>query len=172
LQGRDARLRQTLHKGNPHDTDPAFADAVAGGLRCAFGAADLMAHLHAVRVYYEDTDLAGIVYYANHLRFIERARTEWIRALGVDQVALRSDQGIVFAVRRVEADYLAPAHFDDQLQVRTTLQALGGARIVLEQDIWRGETRLFAGIVTLVAIGADGGPVRLPQALRVHLTGE
>ena len=70
------------------------------------------------RVYYEDTDLAGIVYYANYLKFIERARTEWVRGLGVDQVALRAEHGIVFAVRRVEADYLRPARFDDELVVR------------------------------------------------------
>ena len=130
-----------------------------------------MLHCFDLRVYYEDTDLAGIVYYANYLRFIERARTEWVRACGVDQVALRADHGVVFAVRRVEADYLAPAHFDDVLDVRTVLQMLGGARIVLEQDIWRGDVRLFASIVTLVAIGRDGRPVRLPAALRAHLSG-
>lgn len=131
-----------------------------------------MGHLHSLRVYYEDTDLAGIVYYANYLRFIERARTEWVRASGVDQVALRTDQGIVFAVRRVEADYLAPAHFDDLLAVRTDLKLLGGARVELAQDIWRGDVRLFASVVTLVAIGADGRPVRLPSALRAALSGE
>lgn len=141
-------------------------------MRRAVCAADLMTHHHAVRVYYEDTDLAGIVYYANYLRFIERARTEWVRACGVDQVALRADQGVVFAVRRVVADYLAPAHFDDVLEVRTVLHTLGGARIVLEQDIWRGDTRLFASTVTLVAIGPDGRPVRLPVALRAHLAGK
>ncbi|MFM2390417.1 MAG: hypothetical protein RLZZ437_1972 [Pseudomonadota bacterium] len=131
-----------------------------------------MPHTHPIRIYYEDTDLAGIVYYANYLRFIERARTEWVRACGVDQVALRADEGIVFAVRRVEADYLAPAHFDDVLEVRTALGELGGARISLTQDIWRGDQRLFASVVTLVAIGRDGRPVRLPAALRQHLSGE
>jgi acyl-CoA thioester hydrolase len=131
-----------------------------------------MTHTHPIRVYYEDTDLAGIVYYANYLRFIERARTEWVRAQGVDQVALRADQGIVFAVRRVEADYLAPAHFDDVLEVRTALQDLGGARINLTQDIWRSDQRLFACVVTLVAIGRDGRAVRLPAGLRGHLSGE
>jgi acyl-CoA thioester hydrolase len=131
-----------------------------------------MTHTHPIRVYYEDTDLAGIVYYANYLRYIERARTEWVRACGVDQVALRAEQGIVFAVRRVEADYLAPARFDDVLDVRTELRELGGARVVLAQDIWRGDARLFQSIVTLVAIDADGRPKRLPAALRVHLYGE
>ena len=76
-----------------------------------------MSHTHAVRVYYEDTDLAGIVYYANYLKFIERARTEWIEALGVDQRELKARDGIVFAVRRIEADYLRPAKFADELAV-------------------------------------------------------
>jgi acyl-CoA thioester hydrolase len=126
-------------------------------------------HALAVRVYYEDTDLAGIVYYANYLRFIERARTEWARALGVDQVALKADAGIVLAVRRVEADYLAPARFDDLLEVRTTLQSVTGARIVLGQTVWRGDARLFDAVVTLVALQADGRPARLPPALRAGL---
>ncbi len=71
------------------------------------------AHRFTLRVYYEDTDLAGIVYYANYLKFIERARSEWVRELGVDQRAMKADAGLVFAVRRLEADYLAPARFDD-----------------------------------------------------------
>jgi acyl-CoA thioester hydrolase len=104
------------------------------------------------RVYYEDTDLAGIVYYANYLKFIERARTEWVEALGVDQVALKARDGIVFAVRRVEADYLRPAKFADELVVETRLQSLGGARIVLEQVVLRGGERLFASVVTLVCL--------------------
>ena len=66
-----------------------------------------------IRVYYEDTDLAGIVYYANYLRFIERGRTEWVRSIGIDQGKLKSETGLVFAVRRIEADYLRPAVFDD-----------------------------------------------------------
>jgi acyl-CoA thioester hydrolase len=131
-----------------------------------------MTHHLSIRVYYEDTDLAGIVYYANYLRFIERARTEWVRALGVDQVDLKAEQGVVFAVRRVEADYLAPARFDDVLEVRTEVREVGGARIVLSQDIWRGESRLFVSVVTLVALRADGGAARLPVALRKMLSGE
>lgn len=129
-----------------------------------------MTHCFALRVYYEDTDLAGIVYYANYLRFIERARTEWVRALGIDQVALREGQGIVFAVRRVEADYLRPARFDDLIEVRTTLQGATGARIALGQDIWRGPEQLFASTVTLVALTATGTPARLPASLRARLS--
>ena len=93
-----------------------------------------MTHSFPVRVYYEDTDLAGIVYYANYLKFIERGRTEFVRARGIDQSELKADQGIVFAVRRVEADYLRPAVFDDLLEVRTALVEVGGARLVLDQD--------------------------------------
>ena len=78
-----------------------------------------MPHSLSLRVYYEDTDLAGIVYYANYLKFIERGRSEWVRALGIDQGALRRDTGIVFAVRHLEADYLRPAVFDDWLTVTT-----------------------------------------------------
>jgi len=126
-------------------------------------------HSFALRVYYEDTDLAGIVYYANYLKFIERGRSEWVRAQGVDQRALRADHGIVFAVRRVEADYLKPARFDDELVVATRLQTLGGARIVLEQEVLRGGERLFASVVTLVCLGEDGHAARLPAEVRARL---
>lgn len=129
-------------------------------------------HRLAVRVYYEDTDLAGIVYYANYLKFIERARTEWVRGLGVDQGRLKAESGIVFAVRRVEADYLSPARFDDVLEVRTELAALSGARIELDQQVWRGEQQLFAARVGLVALREDGRPARMPVALRAALAGE
>lgn len=125
-----------------------------------------MTHRLQIRVYYEDTDLAGIVYYANYLKFVERARSEWVRGLGLDQNRLRDEQGLVFAVRRVEADYLLPARFDDLVEVRTRMRDLTGARIVLDQDIWRGGDRLFAALVTLVALAADGKPARIPADFR------
>ena len=125
-----------------------------------------MSHAFALRVYYEDTDLAGIVYYANYLKFIERARTEWVRGLGVDQRQLRAGAGIVFAVRRIEADYLRPARFDDELVVQTAVRLLTGARIVLQQDITRGPERLFAAQVVLVCLTDAGQPARLPPELR------
>jgi acyl-CoA thioester hydrolase len=123
-------------------------------------------HRFDLRVYYEDTDLAGIVYYANYLKFIERARSEWVRDLGLDQLQLKSDHGMVFAVRRLEADYLSPANFDDQLHITTQVSAVTGARITLAQDVWRADQRLFAAKVILVAIGANGQALRLPAALR------
>ncbi|MGY6410889.1 MAG: tol-pal system-associated acyl-CoA thioesterase [Alkalilacustris sp.] len=123
-------------------------------------------HSFTCRVYYEDTDLAGIVYYANYLKFIERARSEWVRGLGLDQRALQAEAGVVFAVRRVVADYLAPARFDDVLEVTTRVVELRAARLVLEQRVLRGELVLFGAEVTLVALDAGGRPVRLPAALR------
>jgi len=125
-----------------------------------------MPHQFAIRVYYEDTDLAGIVYYANYLKFIERARTEFVRGLGVDQVAQKAEQGIVFAVRRIEADYLQPARFDDELLVKTIPEAVTGARIVLRQNVWRQEVLLFRSVVTLVALTGAGRPARIPAKLR------
>lgn len=128
-----------------------------------------MPHSHILRVYYEDTDLAGIVYYANYLKFIERGRTEWVRSLGVDQGRLRAEEGIVFAVRRVEADYLRPARFDDELTVTTEVAGVTGARIVLDQTVSRAGERLFQAQVTLVCLTEAGAPARLPAELRRRL---
>lgn len=128
-----------------------------------------MPHAITIRVYYEDTDLAGIVYYANYLKFIERGRSEWVRSLGVDQVALKRDHGLVFAVRRVEADYLKPAKFDDELSVTTALVAETGARIVVEQGVWRGGEKLFAATVTLVCLNEAGAAARLPPGVRAKI---
>ncbi len=126
-------------------------------------------HSFECRVYYEDTDLAGIVYYANYLKFIERARSEWVRSLGVDQARLKSETGVVFAVRHLIADYLTPARFDDHLHIATSVLETTGARIVLDQRVLRGQVALFDARVTLVAIGAGGAPTRLPRALLAAL---
>ena len=123
-----------------------------------------------LRVYYEDTDLAGIVYYANYLKFIERGRTEFVRARGIDQSALKADQGIVFAVRRVEADYLAPARFDDLLHVETVVTEVKGASILMDQTISRDGMVLFRAKVTLVCLNSAGRAQRMPDAVRMSLT--
>lgn len=128
-------------------------------------------HRFACRVYYEDTDLAGIVYYANYLKFIERARSEWVRDLGLDQRRLKAEEGVVFVVRRVEADYHAPALFDDLLTVETTPEAASPARLVLAQRVLREGALLFEARVTLVAMGPAGRAVRLPAGLRAALAG-
>jgi len=128
-----------------------------------------MTHRFPIRVYYEDTDLAGIVYYANYLKFIERARTEWVRTLGIDQSRLKQDAGVVFAVRRLEAEYLSPARFDDLLEVETELLETTAARIVLAQRVRRGGTVLFEAVVTLAALTGAGRPARLPAEFRRDL---
>lgn len=125
-------------------------------------------HRFPIRVYYEDTDLAGIVYYANYLKFIERGRSEWLRELGIDQRALKR-QGIVFAVRRVEADYLSPARFEDLLEVESRLHELRPARIVLDQRVMRGETELFRARVTIACLADSGRPAAVPEDVAARL---
>ncbi len=132
---------------------------------------EAMVHRFALRVYYEDTDLAGIVYYANYLKFIERGRSEWLRDLGIDQMRIKADTGVVFAVRRLEADYLRPAQFGDDLLVETVLAELGGSRIALAQQVLRDGVVLFDAKVLLACIGPRG-PARLPLDLRARLQGQ
>lgn len=125
-----------------------------------------MFHELPIRVYYEDTDMGGIVYYANYLRYIERARSDWVRSLGVDQNAMREEDGVVFVVRRVEADYLKPAKFDDELLVRTVVKAVTGVRLIMSQEVIRGDDLLFQAEVTVVCVGEGGAPARLPANIR------
>lgn len=128
-----------------------------------------MQHEFPIRVYYEDTDMAGIVYYANYLKFIERARSDWVRERGVDQNAMKNEDGVVFAVRKVEADYLMPAKFDDELVVETRAIQVTGARLVMEQIVKRHNDLLFQAIVTIVCVGETGQAARLPANLRLML---
>jgi len=123
----------------------------------------------AVRVYYEDTDAGGVVYYANYLRFAERARTEWIRAQTGREGALWSPDDPLFVVRHLEVDYKAPARLDDYLTVTATLTNIGGASLDLIQTIKRGEDILVAIKVTLVCTTHDGKVLRLPPEWRQKL---
>ena len=120
----------------------------------------------SLRVYYEDTDFGGIVYYPNYLKFIERARSEWVRSLGIDQSDLKACRNMVFAVRHLVADYLTPAKFDDVLQIITVLESKTAARLILKQDIFRDKELLFSARVTLVALTQSGKPTRLPAEIR------
>lgn len=127
-----------------------------------------MQHEFPVRVYYEDTDMGGIVYHANYLRFIERARSDWVRGIGVDQNAMR-EAGLIYVVRRIEADYLAPAKFDEELLVSTSLHKLTPARMILTQEVARASQPLFRAEVTIVCITTSGKPARLPAEIRASL---
>lgn len=126
-------------------------------------------HLFPVEVFYEDTDMAGIVYHANYLKYIERARSTLVRELGVDQRALKEEEGAVFVVRRIESDYLSAAHFGDHLEVKTSIKTVAGARIVFQQDIFREAKPVFSALVTVVFVNEAGQPARLPANIRLLL---
>jgi acyl-CoA thioester hydrolase len=121
------------------------------------------------RVYYEDTDAAGIVYYANYLKFAERARTELLRLLGFEQERFRRETGLAFAVKRCAVDYVRPARLDDELLVESRLVDLGGASLEVDQRVKRGATELALLLVRVACLGRDGRPARLPPALRAAL---
>ena len=128
-------------------------------------------HRYAMRVYYEDTDAGGIVYYANYLRFIERARTEALRDLGIPHADLVAQFGVMFVVRRVEMDYLLPARLDDLLSVTTAAEDIGGASLLLRQDVFAADaTMLATARVRLACVGTtENRPKRMPPAWRAKL---
>lgn len=105
-----------------------------------------------VRVYYEDTDAGGVVYYANYLRFMERARTELLRAAGFEQDALRDQEGIIFVVKHVEIDYRSPARFNDQLLVSAKVADFGRTSLTFSQQVVRGETCLADASIVIVCL--------------------
>ncbi len=126
--------------------------------------------VHAVRVYWEDTDAGGIVFYANYLKFFERARTEWLRALGVQQQALREAEGAIFVVAETAVRYHAPARLDDRLEVTVALAARGSASMRLVQQAWRDGTLLAEGDIRIGCV--DHGtlrPRRIPRAIQLAL---
>jgi acyl-CoA thioester hydrolase len=117
------------------------------------------------RVYFEDTDFSGRVYHARYLHFMERGRSEYLRLLGVHHRELAAD-GMAFVVRHIEIEFLRVAQIDDLVLVRTVPRRTGGARIVLAQEVWRGEERLIRAAVTVVLVGPGGKPMRLPPSVR------
>ncbi len=117
-----------------------------------------------VRVYWEDTDAGGVVYYANYLRFLERARSEWLRALGVEQTELADRDGVLFVVRRVEADYLRPARYNDLLRVVCRLEEVGRASLEMLQEIRRDADVLLQARVKLACVRVgDFKPAKIPE---------
>ena len=125
-----------------------------------------------VRVYYEDTDFTGLVYHANYLRFAERGRSDYLRGLGITHRALLARRPpLAFVVRRLEADFHAPAQVEDELRVTSRLTAARGAKLDMEQEIMRDDTLLWRGLIGLavISVGSDEGgaarPVRIPADL-------
>jgi len=127
--------------------------------------------LWPVRVYYEDTDAGGVVYYANYLKFMERARTEWLRQIGFEQDQLLAQQRVLFPVRRVEVDYLKPARFNDEINVHSRITALGAVSIEFEHDIVRADgTTLCRGRVTVACVDADSfRPRPIPDPIQAEI---
>ena len=127
-----------------------------------------------VRIYYEDTDVGGVVYYANYLRFLERARTEWLRAAGFELDMIQRDMKAVFVVRRVEADYHLPALLGNMITVTAEPTEVGASKLVIRQRVLRSgdgsDELLLSAVVTLAFIASDlSGPIRMPPALRAAM---
>lgn len=119
-----------------------------------------------VRVYWEDTDAAGVVYYANYLRFMERARTEWLRAMGFEQTALLAEHGVQFVVRSAAIEYLAPARFNDSLDVSAELAAARASLMTVAQQVRRGESVLATASIGIVCVNTRSfRPARIPAAV-------
>jgi acyl-CoA thioester hydrolase len=123
-----------------------------------------------VRVYYEDTDIAGVVYYANYLRFFERARTEWLRHLGVSQEKLLADDGLKFVVRRTTLDFISAARLDDLLDISVKIMKFAGASIHFDQEATNSGRRICAGTVQIVCVrDADFQPVPIPEFIKARM---
>jgi len=128
-----------------------------------------------VRVYYEDTDSGGVVYYANYLKFMERARTEWLRTAGFEQDALIRDRQIIFAVRTVQLDYLRPARFNDQLIVSVALVKAGRASLTLNQSVHKvdDDRPLCTGVVKIACLDSNSfKPRSIPQDIATCMVHE
>ena len=127
-------------------------------------------HSMNIRVYYEDTDLGGVVYYANYLRFIERARSEWIRDLGIDQIKMRNEEQTIFVVTKLKADYLLPAHFDDMLTVDTEVKVVSPVRAYFYQNIFCEDEVIFKAEVCVACTSNSGNVQRLPEKIKILMT--
>ena len=129
-----------------------------------------LSHSFPITVYYEDTDAAGVVYYANYLKFAERARTEWLRSAGVNQSLLWQEHGLGFVVRRCEADYHLPARLDDRLTLESSLHEWHGTGMTMRQLVQRGDEVLVTLLVRIACVSSQMKPVRLPKEIVAALS--
>ena len=127
-----------------------------------------MVFKHNLKVYYEDTDMAGIVYYANYLKFAERGRSDAVRDMGIDQNQMKTE-GLVFAVKSVQADYHVPARFGDELLVETETSKIGGASLEMTQRVLRADTLIFTGVFRVACMALSGKATRFPADIRQKL---
>ncbi|MES2729556.1 MAG: tol-pal system-associated acyl-CoA thioesterase [Pseudomonadota bacterium] len=127
-------------------------------------------HSLPIRVYYEDTDAGGIVYYANYLKFCERGRTEFLRAHAISNSALMAEDGKMFVVRNVACHYKRPAYLDDMLELQTSIDKIGKSSIVMHQVVARESQVIFDAVITLVCVDKTGKPAALPASIRNTIT--
>jgi len=127
-------------------------------------------HVLPLRVYWEDTDAAGIVYYANYLKFVERGRSDMLRLAGIDQWRMKLDDGVNFVVRRCEIDYLSPARLDDALEIETFVEVARGASLDMRQTVRRNGETLVVIMVRIACLDEAGRPIRLPKDIKSALT--
>jgi acyl-CoA thioester hydrolase len=123
-------------------------------------------HTFKLRVYFEDTDAGKIVYYANYLKFMERARTEMLRSIGASHAAMMEQTKAQFVVHKCAVEYLKPARLDEELAVKTRVVETGAASLSLEQQVWRENTMLVTAQISLACINENGEPCRIPAAIR------
>ena len=136
----------------------------------SFGRMEGRVHILPIRIYYEDTDLSGVVYHANYLRFMERGRSEYFRAIGITKLAqLESPEPTAWTLRKAELEYFKPARLDDLIEVHTKSAALSGARMIASQDITCGGVLLTRGKVEACIMTLTGKPRRIPQDMRDKL---
>ena len=126
-------------------------------------------HRFPTQIYWEDTDAAGIVYYANYLGILERSRSDLVREASIDQEASLDNEGVMFPVHRCEINYLQTSHLDDQIEVRTQVQKIGGANMEMGLDIHRGDEHTVRSNVRLACVGRSGRPQRLAAHIRAAL---
>lgn len=127
-------------------------------------------HSIQFRVYYEDTDSGGVVYYANYLKFAERARTELLRAIGLNQSALAKEQDLLFVVRNVNMELFSPAKLDDLLEITTYVKDISGAAMQMIQEVQCNKKNIAAIDVTVVCINSNFRPKRIPNEIKQTLT--
>ena len=120
-----------------------------------------------IRIYFEDTDSGGVVYHSNYLKFMERARTEWLRSIGIDQRHLKQDHQIMFVVHRIDIQYKFPARFNDDLIVKSELKNIGSSKIEFRQMIYRNDEMLIDASVDIACIDSEKfKPVRIPPTIK------
>ena len=132
-----------------------------------------LVHHWPIRIYYEDTDSGGVVYHSNYLKFMERARTEWLRDFEIDQKALKDNLNLMFVVHEIDIKFMRPAVFNDEIEVQTKLEKLGSVKIELEQKIFRSSEILIESRVVVASVNSISmKPMRIPNEIKLLMENE